>query len=125
MPRAKSYVTPTKDNLKKLENLAEQMEDFKLYKALCGKDVTERKRFEILWDTYKGLAEGDNTKVATDGRASLSSRYNENYKRWKQLSQWADTDTDSKYADFYAQERQMLEWYVTESLVDIYTAFAE
>lgn len=64
-------------------------------------------------------------KVATDGRASLSSRYNENYKRWKQLSQWADTDTDSKYADFYAQERQMLEWYVTESLVDIYTALAE
>lgn len=81
--------------------------------------------FELLWEAYKGIAEGDSTKVATDGRASLSSRYNENYKRWKQLSQWADTDTDSKYAEFYAQERQMLEWYVTESLVDIYTALAE
>ena len=125
MPRAKSYVTPTRNNLKKLEKLAEQMGDFNLFKALCGKDITERKMYELLWEAYRSIAEGDNTKVATDKRASLSSRYNENYKRWKQLTQWADTDTDSKYADFYAQEREMLEWYVTESLVDIYATLTE
>ena len=100
------------------------MEDFKLFKALCDKDLTEAQTIEALWNTYKELAEGDKTEVSTDKRANLTSRYRENRKRWKQLSQWEKKDTDSKYADFYKEERQMLEWYLTESLKDIYTELA-
>lgn len=118
--RKKSYAALTKDNLGELEKLAEQLRDFALFKALCSRDLTERQTIEALWDAYKSIAEGDKTEVSTDKRASLSSRCKENFKRWKQLAQWGKKDFDSKYASFYAEERQMLEWYLTESLVDIY-----
>lgn len=123
--REKSYAALTKENLCKLEKLAEQLQDFALFKALCSRELTERQTIEALWDAYKSIAEGDKTEVSTDKRASLSSRYKENHKRWKQLSQWEKKDTDSKYAGFYAEERQMLEWYLTESLKDIYTDLAK
>ena len=123
--RKKSYVSLTKENLSKLKKLAEQLEDFKLFKSLCDKDLTESQTIEALWDTYKEIAEGDKTEVSTDKRANLTSRYRENRKRWKQLAQWEKKDTDSKYAGFYAEERQMLEWYLTESLKDIYTDLAK
>lgn len=122
--RKKTYSTLAKQNLRDLKTLAEQLEDFKLFKALCDKDLTESQTIEALWDTYKELAEGDKTEVSTDKRANLSSRYKENRKRWKQLTQWEKKDTNSKYADFYKEERQMLEWYLTESLKDIYTELA-
>lgn len=122
--RTKSYSALVKQNLRELKALAEQLEDFKLFKALCDKDLTEAQTIEALWNTYKELAEGDKTEVSTDKRANLTSRYRENRKRWKQLSQWEKKDTDSKYADFYKEERQMLEWYLTESLKDIYTELA-
>lgn len=123
--RKKSYASLTKENLRELKKLAEQLEDFKLFKSLCDKDLTESQTIEALWDTYKEIAEGDKTEVSTDKRANLTSRYRENHKRWKQLAQWEKKDTDSKYAGFYAEERQMLEWYLTESLKDIYTDLAK
>ena len=123
--RKKSYATLAKENLRELKKLAEQLEDFKLFKSLCDKDLTESQTIEALWDTYKEIAEGDKTEVSTDKRANLTSRYRENRKRWKQLAQWEKKDTDSKYAGFYAEERQMLEWYLTESLKDIYTDLAK
>lgn len=123
--RKKSYATLTKESLRELKKLAEQLEDFKLFKSLCDKDLTESQTVEALWDTYKEIAEGDKTEVSTDKRANLTSRYRENRKRWKQLAQWEKKDTDSKYAGFYAEERQMLEWYLTESLKDIYTDLAK
>ena len=122
--RMKAYSALAKQNLRELKALAEQLEDFKLFKALCDKDLTESQTIEALWNTYKELAEGDKTEVSTDKRANLTSRYRENRKRWKQLAQWEKKDTDSKYADFYKEERQMLEWYLTESLKDIYTELA-
>lgn len=122
--RKKAYSALAKQNLRELKALAEQLEDFKLLKALCDKDLTESQTIEALWNTYKELAEGDKTEVSTDKRANLTSRYRENRKRWKQLAQWEKKDTDSKYADFYKEERQMLEWYLTESLKDIYTELA-
>ena len=122
--RKKAYSALAKQNLRELKALAEQLEDFKLFKALCDKDLTESQTIEALWNTYKELAEGDKTEVSTDKRANLASRYRENRKRWKQLAQWEKKDTDSKYADFYKEERQMLEWYLTESLKDIYTELA-
>ena len=122
--RKKSYASLTKENLRELKKLAEQLEDFKLFKSLCDKDLTESQTIEALWDTYKEIAEGDKTEVSTDKRANLTSRYRENRKRWKQLAQWEKKDTNSKYADFYKEERQMLEWYLTESLKDIYTELA-
>ena len=123
--REKSFATLTKENLGKLEELAEQLQDLALFKALCSRDLTERQTIEALWDAYKSIAEGDKTEVSTDKRASLSSRCKENHKRWKQLSQWEKKDTDSKYVGFYAEERQMLEWYLTESLKDIYMELAK
>ena len=122
--RKKAYSALAKQNLRELKALAEQLEDFKLFKALCDKDLTESQTIEALWNTYKELAEGGKTEVSTDKRANLTSRYRENRKRWKQLAQWEKKDTDSKYADFYKEERQMLEWYLTESLKDIYTELA-
>lgn len=122
--RKKAYSALVKQNLRELKALAEQLEDFKLFKALCDKDLAESQTIEALWDTYKEIAEGDKTEVSTDKRANLTSRYRENRKRWKQLAQWEKKDTDSKYADFYKEERQMLEWYLTESLKDIYTELA-
>ena len=122
--RKKAYSALVKQNLRELKTLAEQLEDFKLFKALCDKDLAESQTIEALWDTYKEIAEGDKTEVSTDKRANLTSRYRENRKRWKQLAQWEKKDTDSKYADFYKEERQMLEWYLTESLKDIYTELA-
>ncbi|WP_415928185.1 hypothetical protein [Slackia piriformis] len=122
--RKKSYAALTKQNLGELKKLSEQLEDFKLFKALCDKDLTEAQTIEALWNTYKDIAEGDKTEVSTDKRANLTSRYRENRKRWKQLIQWEKKDTDSKYASFYAEERQMLEWYLTESLKEIYTELA-
>ena len=122
--RKKAYSALAKQNLRELKALAEQLEDFKLFKALCDKDLTESQTIEALWNTYKELAEGDKTEVSTDKRANLTSRYRENRKRWKQLAQWEKKDTDSKYADFYKEERQMLEWYLTESTKDIYTELA-
>lgn len=122
--RKKSYTALTKENLRELKKLAEQLEDFKLFKSLCDKDLTESQTIEALWDAYREIAEGDKTEVSTDKRANLTSRYRENRKRWKQLSQWERKDTDSKYADLYKEERQMLEWYLTESLRDIYTELA-
>lgn len=119
MPRTKTYKTLINENLKALEKIADETRDFDLLKALSSKSDMP-KCMKLLWGVYKGIAEGDNTKIATDKRASLGSRYNENFKRWKQLAQWAGTDVDSKYAEFYAKEREMLEWYLTESLVDIY-----
>ncbi len=123
--RKKAYSALAKQNLRELKALAEQLEDFKLFKALCDKDLTESQTIEALWNTYKELAEGNKTEVSTDKRANLTSRYRENRKRWKQLAQWEKKDTDSKYADFYKEERQMLEWYLTESLKDIYTDLAK
>lgn len=123
--KKKSYEALTKENLRELKKLAEQLEDFKLFKALCDKDLDESQAIEALWSAYKEIAEGDKTEVSTDKRANLSSRYKENHKRWKQLAQWEKKDTDSKYADFYKEERQMLEWYLTESLKDIYTDLAK
>ncbi len=122
--RKKTYSVLTKQNLRELKKLTKQLEDFKLFKALCDKDLDESQTIEALWDAYKEMAEGDKSEVSTDKRANLSSRYKENRKRWKQLSQWEKKDTDSKYADFYKEERQMLEWYLTESLKDIYTELA-
>ena len=122
--RKKSYTALTKENLRELKKLAEQLEDFKLFKSLCDKDLTESQTIEALWDACREIAEGDKTEVSTDKRANLTSRYRENRKRWKQLSQWERKDTDSKYADLYKEERQMLEWYLTESLRDIYTELA-
>lgn len=51
--------------------------------------------------------------------------YRENRKRWKRLSQWEKKDTDPEYAGFYSEERQMLEWCLTESLKDICTDLAK
>ena len=48
--RGKSYATLTKENLGKLEELAEQLQDFALFKALCSRDLTERQTIEALWD---------------------------------------------------------------------------
>lgn len=122
--RKKAYSALVKQNLRELKALAEQLEDFKLFKALCDKDLTESQTIEALWDAYKEIAEGDKTEVSTDKRTNLTSRYRENRKRWKQLTQWEKKDTDSKYADFYKEERQMLEWYLTESLKDTFTELA-
>lgn len=122
--RKKAYSALVKQNLRELKALAEQLEDFKLFKALCDKDLTESQTIEALWDAYKEIAEGDKTEVSTDKRANLTSRYRENRKRWKQLTQWEKKDTDSKYADFYKEEQQMLEWYLTESLKDTFTELA-
>lgn len=122
--RKKAYSALVKQNLRELKALAEQLEDFKLFKALCDKDLTESQTIEALWDAYKEIAEGDKTEVSTDKRANLTSRYREDRKRWKQLTQWEKKDTDSKYADFYKEERQMLEWYLTESLKDTFTELA-
>ena len=83
--RKKSYASLTKENLRELKKLAEQLEDFKLFKSLCDKDLTESQTIEALWDAYKEIAEGDKTEVSTDKRANLTSRYRENRKRWKQL----------------------------------------
>ena len=123
--KKKTYKALTKENMRKLEKLAEQLQDFALFKSVCGRDMTEQQTIEALWDTYKDIAEGDKTEVSIDKRASLSSRCKENFKRWKQLAQWEKKDNDSKYADFYAEERQMLEWCLTESLVDIYEGLAK
>ena len=101
--RKKSYATLAKENLRELKKLAEQLEDFKLFKSLCDKDLTESQTIEALWDTYKEIAEGDKTEVSTDKRANLTSRYRENRKRWKQLAQWEKKDTNSKYAGFYKE----------------------
>lgn len=123
--RKKSYAALTKANLRELKKLVEQLEDFKPLKSLCDKDLTESQTIEALWDAYKEIAEGDKTEVSTDKRANLTSRYQENRKRWKQLAQWEKKDTASKYADFYKEERQMFEWYLTESLKDIFADLAK
>lgn len=39
--RKKGYGALTKENLRELKKLAEQLEDFKLFKSLCDKDLTE------------------------------------------------------------------------------------
>lgn len=121
MARRKGYATLTKENIAKLKEIARNEKDFDLFEALCGAGVSDRKRIELLWDAFAAIASGDGTKVSTDRRANLASRYKANKARWKKLVQWQDTDCDSKYANFYAEERAMLEWYLTESLVDIYS----
>ena len=46
--RTKSYSALVKQNLRELKALAEQLEDFKLFKALCDKDLTEAQTIEAL-----------------------------------------------------------------------------
>lgn len=52
--RKKAYSALVKQNLRELKALAEQLEDFKLFKALCDKDLAESQTIEALWDTYRG-----------------------------------------------------------------------
>ncbi len=56
-------------------------------------------------NTYKELAEGDK-QVSTTSELIISRRIEATEKK----------DTDSKYAISIKSERQMLEWYLTESL---------
>ena len=83
-----AYSALAKQNLRELKALAEQLEDFELLKALATRICPKLETIEALWDAYKEIAEGDKTEVSTDKRANLTSRYRENRKRWKQLSQW-------------------------------------
>lgn len=122
--RKKRYAALTKTNLRELKKLAERLEDFELFKPLRDNDLTESQTIEALWDAYKEIAEGDKAEVSADKRANLTSRYRENRKRWKQLSHREKKDTDSKYADFYKEEQQILGWNLTESLRDIYAELA-
>lgn len=46
--REKSYAALTKDNLGELERLAEQLQDFALFKALCSGELSERQTIEAL-----------------------------------------------------------------------------
>lgn len=119
--KTKTYKELTQENIETLAGLAEQLGEFSLFKALCGRDITERHMFEILWGVYQEYADKDKTAVGTDKRSSLSSRCKQSYNRWKQVEKWADTDSTSKYANAWAQEKEILEWYLTESLVDIFT----
>lgn len=120
----KTYAELTADNLATLEGLCRKLKEFDLFEALCGRNITERKMYEILWGVYQSYAKNDKTEVSTDKRSTLATRCKQNFQRWKQLTNWTDTDTNSKYANFWEREKEMLEWYLTESLVDIFTDIA-
>lgn len=117
----KTYAELTAGNLATLEGLCRKLKEFDLFEALCGRDVTERKMYEIPWGVYQGYAK---TEVSTDKRSALSTRCKQNFQRWKQLTNWTGTDTNSKYANSWEREKEMLEWCLTESPVDIFTGIA-
>lgn len=120
----KTYAELAADNLATLEGLCRKLKEFDLFEALCGRDSTERKMYEILWGVHQRYAKNDKTEVSTDKRSTLSTRCKQNFQRWKQLTNWTGTDTNSKYANSWEREKEMLEWYLTESLVDIFTGIA-
>lgn len=120
----KAYAELTADNLATLEGLCRKLKEFDLFEALCGRDITERKMYEILWGVYQSYAKNDKTEASTDKRSTLSTRRKQNFQRLKQLTNWTGTDTNSKYANSWEREKEMLEWHLTESPVDIFTGIA-
>ena len=60
--RKKSYAALTKTDLRGLKKLAEQLEDFKLFKALCDKDLDELQTIEALWIPIKRLPKATKPK---------------------------------------------------------------